>query len=235
MATAAGYWLDQGQTPQPRPNEIPRIISWPHGYFDPSAPTTEYTNQDAYVYLLRVGGLKSFALYLQALATSSLTVGAPIESLLAAYGSALDVSPTGLSQDFGGAFSEAYSWYVADRVYVHSTTTRFRAALEPASDHVLNSTIIDPPLIVPQGACLPKGDGYECTVVLSSALPLAARVVTLSLPDLTLPAAAVGKSFKGIFSTLVPYMIDAMFAILVSLLRTLCSAFRTRTDLALRQ
>jgi hypothetical protein len=116
MATSAGYWIDQGSPAKPRPNQAPRQLYLPFGWFSPADPATMYMNQDFYVYLLRVGTLANFRMHLEALAAAVLPAGATFFEVFNAYDTALDGATTG----FGGNFTQTWAYYAADRGYVRT-------------------------------------------------------------------------------------------------------------------
>ncbi|MBP7125936.1 hypothetical protein KBD49_06190 [Myxococcota bacterium] len=77
MATAAGYFLDQGQA-RPRPTEDPKPLWEPVGWFDPEDRGLAYRNQDLFVYVLRIGTLNNLA----AMLWSLVRPGAPAGGLV---------------------------------------------------------------------------------------------------------------------------------------------------------
>lgn len=117
MATALGYYIDQGSPAKPRPNQKPNYLARAFGYFLEGDTSYAYETQDFYVYLLRVSSIQTFRTHLQALASAPLT--GPFmdkQSLMSRYAIALNSVNHGLGNDF----ASLYSAYVADRGYLRT-------------------------------------------------------------------------------------------------------------------
>lgn len=205
MATAAGYFIDQGSPAKPRPTERVRPLWWPFGWFDRAAPGTMYMNQDFYVYLLRVGTLANFRMHLEALAGTALPANGTLFDILAAYHAALDVGETG----FGGNFTQTWAWYVADRGYARSPDGWLwpgePTGGTPGDDYFLDPALWSVETLVALTAddCVSDADRIDCTLVRDDGWPLGAFVVS-AMPDaLGLPSALAGKPLTGRFGAFV--------------------------------
>ena len=202
MATAVGYWIDQGSPAKPRPSETVRPVSWPFAYFDPSDSGTMYTNQDFYVYLLRVGTLDNFRMQLEALVASVMPASGDSYSFFNAYGAALDAAPTG----FGGNFTQTWTWYAADRAYQRTPDgwlwPNEPAGGTPGATYVLDSSLFESASNkeITGANCTPGTNSLGCQLILPDHPSLAAFVVTCKLGGLSLPTAMVGQALKGTFS-----------------------------------
>jgi hypothetical protein len=188
MATAVGYWLDQvDQTlapgPGPRRDNPARKLSDPHGYFDPAAMGTAYTNQDFYVYLLRRQAWPAtLVAQLYALKNNIRPTGGWPYGALAAYGNALDSNSM-------PPFSETYAWYAADRLYEHSAYAQLRSGdltgyrLDPDSKLLDDTSQSE----VTAQECDSNNNPLDCQTTLAGVPPLAARLVTVNLANLDIP------------------------------------------------
>lgn len=116
MATAVGYWIDQGSPARPRRTQAPMLLSTPFGYFRTGDAREAYRNQEFYVYLLRIGSLTDIRRHIEALAQAEVKDNTRTSETLADYAAALNPADTGS----GGDFSSVYAVYVGDRGYLRS-------------------------------------------------------------------------------------------------------------------
>jgi hypothetical protein len=205
MATAAGYWIDQGSPAKPRPSEDVRPMWLPFGWFSTQDPGTMYANQDFFVYLLRVGSLENFRMHLEGLATAALPANGTLLAVLAAYDKALDVAPTG----FGGNFTQTWAWYAADRAYMRDPDGYLwpnePAGGTPGATYVLDSSLFaaESNIEIAAKDCTPGTSSLDCEVIINNRYPLGAVVVTAKLGGLGLPGELAGKPLTGTFSAFV--------------------------------
>jgi len=205
MATAAGYWIDQGSPAKPRPNQTVRPAWWPFAWFTPKDGDTMYMNQDFYVYLLRVGTLANFRMQLEALATAVVPANSDMFATLNAYGMALDAKDTG----FGGNFSQTWAWYIADRTYARTPDGWLwpsePAGAIPGTGYVLDASLFDAEsnVQITKDDCTAGANSLDCSVLLSKRYPLGPIVVSANIGSLNLPSALVGKPLTGTFDSIV--------------------------------
>lgn len=201
MATSAGYFIDQGSPAKPRPNQSPRPLYWPFGWFSTADPNTMYTNQDFYVYLLRVGTLANFRMHLEALTAAVLPARGTLLEVLNAYDTALDFAPTG----FDGNFTQTWAFYAADRGYVRTpdgwlwpTEPRGAAA---GAQYVVDSSMFagESNITITKDDCTQRTDSLDCEVFIDDRFPLGPVLVTAKLDELELPDELVGKPLVGAF------------------------------------
>jgi hypothetical protein len=206
MATAIGYWMG-GPSPDrasPRKDTPPRQLDFAHGYCNGLLNfESAYTNQDFYVYLLRIGTLDNFRIHLEALGSATIQNGDNMGTILAAYGQQLDATPTGLAPSLGADFSQTFAWYAADRAYIHSENARFRPASEPVRDYVLDTTLFSQGnLTLTNKDCTVNDTSVKCTAELFAKYPLETSVVSVDLSSL-LPQELTGKPLTAHLSAVV--------------------------------
>jgi hypothetical protein len=201
MATAAGYWIDQGSPAKPRPNQVVRPLWWPFAWFTPNDGDTMYMNQDFFVYLLRVGTLANVRMHLEALVPSALPANGGLLDVLAAYGAALDASATG----FGGNFTQTWAWYAADRAYIRSPDGWLWPS-EPAGGTPGAGYVLDPGMFAAESNieitgkdCTADGNALDCEVIIRKRYPLGPVLISAKVDGLPLPAALAGKPVTGRF------------------------------------
>ena len=205
MATAAGYWIDQGSPAKPRPNQTVRPLYWPFAWFTPKDSDTMYMNQDFYVYLLRVGTLANFRMHLEALTSAVVPANSDLLTTLNAYDMALDTSTTG----FGGNFTQTWAWYVADRAYARTADgwlwPNEPAGTLPGTGYVLDASLFDADsnVQITKNDCTPGTSSLDCSVLLSKRYPLGPIVVSANVSSLNLPSALAGKALTGTFDAIV--------------------------------
>jgi hypothetical protein len=205
MATAAGYFIDQGSPAKPRPNQVARPMWWPFGWFDPASASTMYMNQDFYVYLLRVGTLANFRMHLEALTQAVLTVNSNLLTVLNAYDAALDLGQTG----FGGNFTQTWAWYAADRLYQRTPDgwlwPNEPAGSTPGTSYVLDASMLnaDNNVTITDKDCAAGTNSLDCSVLLTKRYPLGPVVVSAKVDGLKLPTAITGKPLTGSFDAIV--------------------------------
>lgn len=205
MATSAGYWIDQGSPAKPRPNQAPRPLYWPFGWFSPDDGDTMYMNQDFYVYLLRVGTLANFRMHLEALASAVLPARGTLLEVLNAYDTALDAAPTG----FGGNFTQTWAYCAADRGYVR-TPDGWLWPTEPQGAAAGAQYVVDTSMFAAESNitftkndCTQGTNSLDCEVFIDKRYPLGPVLVTAKLDSLGLPSALVGKPLTGTFDAIV--------------------------------
>ena len=111
MATAVGYFLDQGVA-KPRPSEPFEPVSWPFGHFSSVSRSDAYRNQDFFVYQLRVLGLSAFGKQMEGL-HASVPGGATNFEALVPYHTALESTADGWPE----GLRAGYLQYVYQRAY----------------------------------------------------------------------------------------------------------------------
>lgn len=111
MATAVGYFLDQGVA-NPRPSEPFLPVSWPFGYFSANNRSEAYRNQDFFVYQLRVLGLTAFGKQMEGLRSAVAGGNTNIEALVP-YHTALE----GTADGWPDGLRAGYLQYVYQRAY----------------------------------------------------------------------------------------------------------------------
>lgn len=184
MATAAGYFLDQGKA-RPRPTEDPKPLWEPVGWFDPEDRGLAYRNQDFFVYVLRIGTLNNLAAMLWSLSGASMAGVDTSLGALMAYGKALQAGNTGLGIGFG----ELLGSYVANRGFLREPEGHLWPdepnGGEPGASHVLDRTLFaSQHREVGSDDCRAIGDSATCTVTLDRMFPMAGYLVDVDVAAL---------------------------------------------------
>jgi len=184
MATAVGYFLDQG-SPKPRPSEPPCPLHLPLGSFDAGARSLAYRNQDFFVFLLRAGSLANVRSLLASLATAVVEPGMTNVDLLGAYAQAIEGGGVGTDVPF----AELVGGYVANRGYFREPEGHIWPdephGGAPGAAYVLDATLFHAATAtLDDDDCTVDPDRVDCEVTMPNVAPLAGALVRVDVASL---------------------------------------------------
>ncbi|MCC6648931.1 MAG: hypothetical protein IT374_25620 [Polyangiaceae bacterium] len=198
MATAVGYYLDQGAA-NPRPSEPFQRVTFPLGYFSSSARSAAYGNQDFFVYQLRVLGLAAFGKQMEGLRSAAPDGSSSLEALVG-YHTALESTADG----WPDGPRAGHLQYVYQRVYAREKGPLWSA--EPrdakAAKYSIDKALFGGFAVakVEQKHCKVLVDGVTCEIDVEGHSMAASRVdIDMKTDGSSLPPGYKPNEVQGTF------------------------------------